>query len=320
MILLAATDGTVDHLALFSNYGLISKGTHLNLKPIPVARFLVVGVVRNCEKTLERDIRRLRSALCEAAYVENFVVESDSSDSTVGVLQKLSHELPNFSYKTLGALSGSIAKRTARLAFCRNIYVEYARNSLGKSRFDYVIVADLDGVNNEISAEAIESCWMRDDWDACFANQRGPYYDIWALRHPFWSPNDCWAQERFYRGATKSNVFSAFVSVYARQIEISEDSDWIEVESAYGGLGIYRAEVFTRRGTHVGLDDAGNEICDIPPFHQSIKFPNTKFFINPRLINGSNNEHTFRLMIPRVIKLVFRLSWYLISRGTRFRL
>ena len=288
--------------------------------PFAQARFLLVGVVRNCEKTLERDICRLRDSLSQSEYVENFVVESDSSDTTVKVLQKLSHKLPNFFYESMGALSGTIPKRTARLAFCRNKYVEYARNAVGKRPFDYVIVADLDGVNNEISAEAIESCWMRDDWDACFANQRGPYYDIWALRHPFWSPNDCWAQERFYRGATKSKVFSAFVSVYARQIEISVDSDWVEVESAYGGLGIYRAEVFTRCGDHIGLDDAGNEICDIPPFHQSIKTPNTKFFINPRLINGSNNEHTFRLMIPRVIKLAFRLSWHLISRGVRFRL
>ena len=109
------------------------------------------------------------------------------------------------------------------------------RESPHYQNVDYV-VADLDGVNAEFSSEAVANCWLRSGWDVCTANQDGPYYDIWALRHPY-----C---RRMIAGAIVmqslglSRFQSMYVSVFAR-IRISVDHDWIEVNSAFGGLAIY---------------------------------------------------------------------------------
>lgn len=284
-------------------------------KSIEDLNILMLGVARNCEKTLKHDVLRLRDAFSFARSIHHYVVESDSNDGTVGVLDELAAELIGFEYVTHSKLREKIVQRTARLAYCRNDYVRYARLLSFKMPIDYIVVADLDGINSQISRSAVESCWNRDDWGACFANQKGPYYDIWALRHPLWSPNDCWEQERFYRQFLVGKALRAYISVYSRQLRIPENSEWIEVDSAYGGFGLYRADVFLSPGEHVGLDSLGKEICDIPPFHKDIKRPGVKFFINPKLINGAVNEHTRRLSFPRVIKLVCRIASNIIHQS-----
>ena len=55
----------------------------------------------------------------------------------------------------------------------------------------------MDSINTLLAREAIETCWTHDDWAVCAANQKAPYYDVFALRHQDWSPNDCWAQSKF---------------------------------------------------------------------------------------------------------------------------
>ena len=105
---------------------------------------------------------------------------------------------------------------------------------------DYVLIADLDGTNNLIDQKGIDSCFSNDTWAACTANQAGPYYDVWALRHHTWSPNDCWKQQKFLQNHGWSKVHSIFSSVYARMIVIPQFSTWIEVDSSFGGLGLYR--------------------------------------------------------------------------------
>ena len=287
--------------------------------PLENAQILVLGVARNCAKTLKADIFKIRDAFGDAKSLVHYVVESDSTDETVEILEQLAQEISDFSYAALGDLAKMIPQRTARLAHCRNQYVQYARDYHQKNDIDYVVVADLDGINNKLTRSSVQSCWARKDWAACFANQKGPYYDIWALRHELWSPNDCWAQERFIRDLTGSKLWSTFTSVHSRQMRIPEESEWIEVDSAYGGLGVYVAAIFVREGEHVGLDDSGYEICDIPPFHEAIKTDDSRFFINPRLINGYNNEHTRKLVFPRVVKTAFKVARYLVCRGVSFR-
>ena len=40
------------------------------------------------------------------------------------------------------------------------------------------------------------SCWQYQNWDVFTANTSDIYYDIWALRHNNWSPNDCWQNKK----------------------------------------------------------------------------------------------------------------------------
>ena len=160
---------------------------------------------------------------------------------------------------------------------------------------------DFNGLNNKISKESIESCFENDLWDVCTANQSGPYYDIWALRHELWSPNDCWESHRFFRQYMKSPEKALFTSLHSRMITISQNSRWIEVDSAFGGMAIYKKNVFIH-GIYSGLNDSGLPICEHVPFHNKIKENNYKIFINPKFINSNKTDHSKQFSIGAKIR------------------
>ena len=178
----------------------------------------------------------------------------------------------------MGDLRKRIPLRTERIAFCRNYYLNLIRKSSDYRYVDYVVVADLDGVNSSLTASAVASCWSRGHWDVCTANQLGNYYDIWALRHPLWSPNDCWAQSRFLMTAGSSRFTAIFSSVLIRMINIAPNDDWINVESAFGGLAIYRKCILDGGGFYKGLDDSGVEVCEHVSLHEHICHMGGKIF------------------------------------------
>jgi glycosyltransferase involved in cell wall biosynthesis len=263
--------------------------------------FVVVGVTRNCEKTVKEEIKRINKALKDAKKINWIIIESDSSDNTVQKLKELQNELKNFYFESLGKLELKFKKRTERISYCRNQYVAKLRESPLYLGTDYVIVADLDGINSKITKEGIESSWLRKEWDMCAANQDGPYYDIWALRHKDWCANDCWAQYKFlnmYRNQIEENLWT---SVYSKMIRINQDKEWIEVDSAFGGLAIYKKKNFTEC-EYNGITIEGDEVCEHIYFNKIYKEKGCKIFINPKLINSQITEHTMPLLWKNRIK------------------
>ncbi|MCO7246809.1 hypothetical protein [Halomonas sp. Mc5H-6] len=261
------------------------------MKPLEKSNILIVGLVRNCAKDIEINVNNIEASFCNAKSVKLYLLESDSTDSTCQILSRLSTTKVNFSFKSLGRLSDEIPKRTARIAFCRNYCVKQIKENPEYDDIDYVAIADMDGVNNKLRAEAVGSCWNRDDWDVCAANQLGPYYDIWALRHKLWSPNDCWQQAEFLRSYGASHFKSVVASVYSRMVCVSPSSEWIEVESAFGGLAIYRKEALVSV-KYNGLTENGEEICEHVAAHAQIRSLGGRIFVNPALINAEFVEHS----------------------------
>lgn len=278
------------------------------MRPIP-EQILITGTVRNGAETLESEIKRLQAAFGCMEDIFWFVAESDSTDNTLTVLSKLAKSIPNFRFKACGNLSATMPMRTERIAHCRNICLEEIRTFPAYQNLEYVAVADLDNMNNLLTAEGVKSCWQNDNWDACFANQKGPYYDIWALRHPAWSPNDCWQQSAFLKQAGVRASEAKFASIYARMITLPANADWVEVDSAFGGLGIYRRSSMII-SSYAGKTDSGTEICEHVPFHAGLRANGSRLFINPKLINTEALEHTGGLRKQRSlrykIKLLFR--------------
>ena len=135
----------------------------------------------------------------------------------------------------------------------------------------------------------------------CSANQKGPYYDIWALRHKDWCAEDCWAQYKFlnkYRRNSKENINS---SIYSKMISIPHDSQWIEVDSAFGGSAIYKKFAFLYC-EYIGVNDEGEEFCEHTYFNNRLKLLGAKLFINPKLINAGLTEHTAHFQFKNRIK------------------
>jgi hypothetical protein len=156
-----------------------------SITKIPLSRkpkVIVVGLVRNCEKTLAKEYLRIISACSSLDLVDAFFVESDSSDKSVDLLKSMSNQNSDFHFISLGNLATVIPNRIERIRFCRNEYVKYIRSLFDEKSLDYVLVADMDGINSALSKRAINSCFTKDNWDALFSNQLFGISDLLALR------------------------------------------------------------------------------------------------------------------------------------------
>jgi len=254
-------------------------------------KFLIGGLARNCEKTIKDDVLYLQNALADYPNKHWLIIESDSDDNTIQALRELESMVENFRYISIGTMRNRIPDRTKRIAYCRNKYLEEFETDPEYQDSDFIVMADFDGMNSCVTNKSIDSCWERSDWDVATANQWGPYYDIFALRHPLWSPNNCWEAQVFLANMGMDEDESKAVAVYSRMLQIPEASEWIEVDSAFGGLAIYKtASIKGLR--YVGADANGEEICEHVNFHKLIKDKGGRIFINPRLINAELTDHS----------------------------
>lgn len=230
-------------------------------------------------------------------------------------------------FLSLGKLRDEYPCRALRLAVCRNEYVKVIKSDPAYAGIDFVVVVDLDEINNTLGRQAVESCWDSVvDWDACFANSAGPYYDIWALRHRDWMPFDCWKRYHVLKKYIgEDRAFEACVQ--SAEITIDPQASPIEVESAFGGVGIYKSHLFKSSsypverencGYVIGRDEAfkvlgdcGRCACEHVGFHEQMKDQGARLFILPNLVNGCRDRGKtigFGLGLKRKLKNFLSLS------------
>lgn len=285
-------------------------------------RVLLVGTVSNVSKNFSKDFRNVYAVLASFFQVETFLVESDSTDSTPKMLKDFADEFEGFNYETLGHLRTTIPERIERIRYCRNRYVEHIRAGFETSKWKYIIVADLDGMNPKLTPKGIHSCFERDDWDVCLSNQSGGYYDIFALRHPSWQP------ENFYTELIRQRELnigfpswlnflpfkvSRFLEddfrkkklIYSKMRRVSPRNPWVEVDSGFGGFAIYKPHIFIQYDySKLVPSSQDSEHVDL---HLKARSEGGKLFINPRLINsGWNTYNLNRIFLVRQLR---RLVW-----------
>jgi hypothetical protein len=276
---------------------------------------LVVGIVKDIYKSIEKDIANIEKALKIFKTVNWFLVESDSKDQSLKKLGEIANKRSNFQFVSLGSLQKSNESRTIGMSLARNRYLSEIRLNENFSQVDLVAIADFNGLNDELNEQGIYSCFMRSDWDACFANQTGRYYDIWALRHPLWSPNDSWQQLNFYREFVKFPERALRISLGSRMIHIPKKNNWIEVDSAFGGFGLYKRDALNE-GEYSGITSNGTPICEHVPFHAELRKNGKRLFVNPALINTKSTDHSKRFKLKgtmyRLLKYPFKIirKWF----------
>ena len=254
--------------------------------------FLIVGTIRNCQRQIFNTVECLDRGLYFANRIEYFFVESDSDDNTLDSLKKLSRKKNNFRFESFGRLRKKLPIHTQRLALCRNKCIEELKSDKN-NWVEYLIVVDTDGVCRNINSHVIKECISSDGWSAYTANVKGAYYDIWALRHNIWSPNDCWQSTKEELNIGLSRFESESKNVYSRMIKIDSFKKNIAVDSAFGGFAIYKKSGIPDDAKYIGLSKNGEKICEHISFHNSIKKNQGSIFINPKLIIGpSPYSHT----------------------------
>ena len=266
------------------------------------SRILVVGTVRNVADTLNKNLESINLALSDFESVNFFLVESDSSDSTLHELSILRKQ-HNIDYLSLGELSKIFPNRVERIRHCRNAYVTHLRKIAAENEFNYVLVIDLDGIANKVSKKGIRSCFEKQlNWDACFSNQLPYYYDIFALRARGWNESDPFKdieESKKSMQISKQDGFRYWKGensirqriLYSKMYFIKPWHDWIEVQSAFGGLGIYKTEIFLEFDYSYNSNSEPNT-CEHVTLHQKLFVSGKRMFINPRLVTSYFNSYS----------------------------
>lgn len=254
-----------------------------------------VGTARDCARWLPdvlTNLARLARLYERSAFV--FAV-SDATDSTAALLRTWMSEGRTGRVIDLGDLAGRFELRTERIAFARNACLAQVRGS-ELAHYQHLVVADMDDVlAAPIDAPAYVAAaqWLAaaPDRAGVFAGAWPRYYDIWALRHPTWSPHDCW--HRIW-GRPPSESFEAakFREVFARQIALPREMPPVEVRSAFGGLGLYRM-AHALKARYVGLDRQGREVSEHVGFNEAIRAAGGRLHVFPDLQVRAPLQHLY---------------------------
>ena len=286
------------------------------------AKIIFAGAVQNGENHLPsvfQNIEVLSRLFSEVGYI---FVENDSTDNTKQMLKEWGSDKPNFHLIDLDGLN-TIPIRTIRLETARNAYLETIRHYSQLQDFNYLAILDMDEIgayliNIQEVSNAIEFLNASSTRAAVFANQRGAYYDLWALRLIPQCPGDIWEDVLDYVIEHNCSDEIAFAETFAKRIfSIEESTEPIKVDSAFGGFGIYKmGYVLNNPNPYLGsktkivpLDDGTTcyakwQVCEHVHFHAGIKSQGGEMFIYPKLINSVNfgiNPHpsSFRMLLFR---------------------
>jgi hypothetical protein len=269
-------------------------------------KILLVGTVSNVSRTIERDVSIVIAQIRKIGVVSVHLIESDSNDGTVNKLADLSQKFPGFTFQNLGNLKQEYPDRIARIRHCRNQYVQHIRQNMLIESWDYVIIADLDGMNRKIRGRSIQkSINKMKTWDALFANQLFGYYDIFALRCEGWVSEDVLKLAKTLQSDIDvRNPLMRYLAtqslrqkvIYRKMRIILPFRPTIKVDSAFGGFGIYKTELF--QNADYSLEEFeepdGSEHIT---FHRKLVNKDKKLGIEPGLVNSWFNEYNINRFV-----------------------
>ena len=264
-------------------------------------RAVFTACVKNCAAALPNllnNISRVSALFAETAFI---FVENDSADSTKVVIRDWCRNKTNARFISLDGLDASCPVLTIRLETARNIYLSEICSHF--SNFDYLFVLDCDeravSINLDAVSRAISFLSSDKNCAGAFGNCRSAYYDMWALRHPNYCPGDIWEELCDYALSHNATDEEAFRQSFGRRLfSISPDVPPFEVDSAFGGLGIYKiSSVLRNKRQYVGRKmkglpagtgetrEAGWQCCEHVSFNTGFRDLGESLFVLPYLIN-----------------------------------
>jgi hypothetical protein len=129
---------------------------------------------------------------------------------------------------------------------------------------------------------------------------------MWTLRHPVLCPHDIWEEVFDYSFKNHVSDEVAFNETFKRRLfSLSPDASPVEVDSAFGGFGIYKLSYVLQNknpylGSKVKLLQNPNpfqivrwQVCEHVHFNLGIRNLGGKLFILPQLVNANNARGYF---------------------------
>ena len=266
----------------------------------------VLGCVQNGGSHLPNIFANLEKSRDFFSETNIFILENDSSDNTRLFLSQYRKQRVSLQAKAFQGLNERIPEKTVRLAALRNAGLDWIQSQGAYDRpNDLVMILDLDEVNADpwdLSQFEQVLFWFlaRHQAGGVFANQKGPYYDLWAFRHPVLCPHDIWwhVYQMHLRHPQWSDDECLHSGYLPWQVRFDPEDSPFVVESAFGGLGLYKASWLRKaqapycgeQARWLALDDGGVkllrwQIAEHVSFHAGLRAAGASLWIYPGWIN-----------------------------------
>lgn len=253
------------------------------------------------------NLERMGALFARSAFL---FLENGSVDATRALLERWCAGRPGAMVLAPDSPDAASPQRTVRLAALRNQLVAAVRDRFAD--FDLLVIADCDDVNATPIPDmtgfsrAVDFLRADESRAGVFANTLGVYYDMWALRQPERCPDDVWEATMDHALASGVSDENAATAIYApRAFVLPANALPLEVDSAFGGLGIYRlARVLANRAAYDGFKikmvpapgggvrKIGWQRCEHVAFNAGLRAQGGRLFILPWLVIGDLEEVT----------------------------
>ena len=245
-------------------------------------KIIICSTIRNVEKDLENFFQKIDEITLNFQEYFIILVQSNSNDNTIVEANKyLSSRRGTLINKDLDIN----LYRTERLEACRNEYLNYIRNYKILSNYDYLLVMDADSMNNSLKFKSLEKSINSEiNWNAIFANQRFIYYDIWTLRIKNYIEFDCF-QKIKKESIDKKNLKNIFYNFFTYFFYLNKHfkERFIKVDSAFGGLGIYKL----KKILEFTYDSKMGAQCEHVGINEKLNKKYGNLYIDKKLVNSS---------------------------------
>lgn len=252
-------------------------------------QIIITGLVRNLDHILYENISSIYNIKQYCPNLHFFLYENDSTDKTKLRLEKCKKTIKNFNYKSESLKLKSFnhatlesklelksKERTENLARHRNTCLSYIKNNFHNS--DFVIVMDMDFEKFSLDGLFNSFGWLSINWCDAIVGSSLELKNLFSMNNKNLWNYDCWA----YRGSwwedlqKYSNSYGYDPMLWFGFWQLPIGSEPIQVNSAFGGIGIYKTEQY------INVEYEGYD-CEHVCLHKNLKnkYANYKLCINP---------------------------------------
>jgi len=273
-------------------------------------RIIFAGLAKNCIDSVSKNIYFIENFQEKYPKLEIsfYILESDSSDGTKEFLKNIESKIVKSSSQD--NLKNRFKYRTDRIAHCRNILLEEIKKKHLSEDFLYIPI-DLD---IEIFKYTDEDSFYKilmdfidhKSIDVLFPFGYPYYYDIHALRAADWNMKNPWeVVKNINKYLVIGKIIPRYLFVYSKQKKYKEKKKLINVESAFGGIGIYKVYNNILKDIRYSIDmKLGNNSCEHTAFNS---YFNNKF-IDCSWKIPSPKEHIIFKELNFFQKIIFVVS------------
>lgn len=280
---------------------------------------VIIGLLaRDCKDSLIRNIPRIERLCSFFVSYHIVVIENDSIDGT----QQILYDWAKKNEKVVVDSFKNDSQRLADCSFERISWMASLRNRLLEEikklpASDMVVMIDVDICDFDIEGVFESICHAPEGWGALLANGR-----LMLPNHKF---NNYQYDQFAYMGCDEEMSDAIyFLPRRGRLLNTKvQKCDYLPVQSAFGGIGIYRYAAIKNSQYKAIMTNDGrqNAFCEHIPFHQDIIKQGYKNYICRRMVvnNGTLKVKAWVAFLMRYLPQVYELLYYFNKRIRKTR-